>query len=423
MKKIYLLVVAFALSLFSFTDSAAQCVRYSVPLFTSVDVTADLNYGSNIDWNGSTTEQLFIDVYEPSGDVETNRPLVIFIHGGSFVGGERTGTDVVPLATDFAKLGYVTASMQYRLGMNLFPPDSVSATEAVIRGYHDAKAAVRYMRKLAIDSGNPFRIDESKIMLVGVSAGGFVTTHYAYLDQISEMPSYVDYTKPGLGGDLEGLSGNAGYSSDITAIVNLCGALRDTAWMQPGDLPILSMHHPDDETVPYGRDVVAPFFGIPILLVNGSMPIHAKADEIGLNNCFHTYTNVGAGNEHVPHVFEAAQYDTTYTYVRNFLYQFSCGGSSVCGYSATVNTQELALDVQFDVYPNPSQGALTVDLSVFESSTVEMQLVDALGRTVWNGKTQGGSTFTFTPDNIAEGLYTLVVQHNGNAYPTKVIFR
>ena len=88
---------------------------------------------------------LALDIRMPQGDTETSRPLILFAHGGSFVGGSKDGPDVVPLAEDFARMGYVTASVQYRLGMNTVPPDSTSATEAVIRGYHDVKSGDSFL--------------------------------------------------------------------------------------------------------------------------------------------------------------------------------------------------------------------------------------------------------------------------------------
>ena len=42
-------------------------------------------------------------------------------------------------------MGYVTASIEYRLGM--FPIDSVNAIKAVLRATQDMKAAVRWFRQ------------------------------------------------------------------------------------------------------------------------------------------------------------------------------------------------------------------------------------------------------------------------------------
>ena len=423
MKKFYLPLLGLLSLTFFSSDLMAQCGnRYSTEVFNTVSVTSDIQYGSNIAWTGGSTEDLFLDVYTPDGDTETSRPLIILVHGGSFVGGNKANPDVTTLANDFAKMGYVTSCIAYRLGMNTLPPDSASATKAVIRSYHDGKAAVRFFRKDVAENGNTYGIDPNKIFIIGVSAGGFTAVHMAYLDEVAEMPSYIDYTEPGLEGGLEGLSGNAGYSSDVTAVVNLCGALRDTAWMKPGDKPILSMHHPDDDVVPYGKDVVAPFFNLPILVVNGSDPIHDKAEELGLNHCFHTYRNVGAGNEHVPHVSEPLQYDTTLVFSRNFLYQFVCGGFSVCGYTNALGTDDILADnLTIGLYPNPATGQVNIDLTPFEGQAITLRMTDQLGRVVYSERIRAVGTEALDVSAFARGLYVVSVETQDNLYPTKLM--
>ena len=167
----------------------AQCGdRYIKQIFDSVDIASSILYGNNVNYTGGS-EDLYLDFYEPSGDTEPLRPLIVLEHGGSFVGGTRTDGDVVALSEDFAKMGYACTSISYRLGMTGIPfpgPDSVAATEAVIRAYHDMKAAIRFFWKDARENGNTYRIDTNNIYIGGSSAGGFAAVHVAYLDKISE---------------------------------------------------------------------------------------------------------------------------------------------------------------------------------------------------------------------------------------------
>jgi para-nitrobenzyl esterase len=147
MQKIYTLVLI-ALFILPLKNSFAQCTggRYTTPVFSAYDSTMNIQYGANIKVN-SQNQNLMLDVYEPSGDTETTRPLILIAHGGSFIGGTKTGTDVVTLCRDFAKMGYVVASVEYRLGIANFPfpgPDSTDASEAVMRATQDARAAVRF---------------------------------------------------------------------------------------------------------------------------------------------------------------------------------------------------------------------------------------------------------------------------------------
>src|SRR5690554_1034959 len=149
MKKIYLMGAAIATFL---TVQAQDCTggRYGTEIFTNLDVTSDVQYGSNVNYDGSN-QNLLLDIYRPTGDTETDRPLIIFIHGGTFVVGSKTQADVKPLAEMFAKKGYVTSSINYRLGMknlvSLSGPSAADASEAVMRATQDARAAVRFFKK------------------------------------------------------------------------------------------------------------------------------------------------------------------------------------------------------------------------------------------------------------------------------------
>ena len=382
MKKLYSSLLAFSF-LFAATTVDAQCPggRYKDQIFSNTTKTADILFGNNVNVQGNA-QDLFLDVYEPTGDVETNRPLIIFAHGGSFIGGSKDGTDVVPLCEDFAKMGYVTASIDYRLGMNNFPfpgPDSADATEAVLRGYHDMKAAVRFFRKDVAENGNNYGIDPNRVIIGGVSAGAFLALHVAYLDDVSEIPTFVDTTQAGLGGGLEGQSGNLGYSSDAMAIINYAGALRDSAWIKAGDEPIVSFHGDVDQTVPYGSDVITLVGIYPLLQVDGSFSIHAKANELGITNCFDTQE----GQDHVPQVSNAAYYDTCVVITRNFLQHFICGDPLDCSYSNPLAIEDIDASVfDLDVYPNPAEEVANITFSLDKARMVKVSVNDLLGREV-----------------------------------------
>ena len=68
-----------ALSLLAFSQLDAQ-VRYINEVFSDVNVTTDVVYGSNVTvlplLQGAppAAQPLVCDIYEPAGDTETNRP-------------------------------------------------------------------------------------------------------------------------------------------------------------------------------------------------------------------------------------------------------------------------------------------------------------------------------------------------------------
>ena len=227
-------------------------------------------YGANVGSSGSN-EELDMDVYLPAGDDVSDRPVVILAHGGFFLAGSNDGVDVVPLCEDLARMGYVAASISYRLGIdNVFDLET-SLQESVLRGVHDAKAAVRYFRKTHAEQGNPWGVDPNRIVLGGSSAGAFIALHAAYIDDLAEVPDIIDLTQPGLQGGLEGFSGNAGYPSDVLSIINISGAIGDADWIEAGDVPVVSTHGTADGTVPYGTGDIS-LLGINVTQVDGSWP-------------------------------------------------------------------------------------------------------------------------------------------------------
>lgn len=375
MNKFYL---SLGIALFSFS-AFSQCEdgRYRDIIFSDHTVTSDIQYGENYDLDGDLT-QLFVDVYEPAGDAMTDRPLVIFAHGGSFVGGSKTGADVVPLCEDLSKMGYVVASISYRLGLPLSLNLQQPATEAVVRGFHDMKAAIRYFRKDVAESGNTFDIDPDEIYIAGVSAGGFITLHVAYMDEEEEIPDYLDLTLLGLTGGLEGESGNEGYSSEVNGIINIAGAIKDTTWIKAGDEPVCSFHGTGDTVVPFDSDMLQLFGTFDVTPVDGSNPVHIKANEVGLVNCFEIYWQQG----HVPHVDNIAYYDTTRSIISNFLSHLHCPNIELdCEYREIgIITDIEEEDLISSVFPNPFENNLTLRTNGIGE---EIRVVDLAGRLIY----------------------------------------
>jgi para-nitrobenzyl esterase len=141
-----ILTTIFSMNLPAQTGIGCDGARYRYRIFEEFSVDYNILYGNNINANGSTAS-LDMDIYQPVGDVVTNRPVVVVAHGGFFIGGSNDGSDVVPLCQDLARMGYVAVSISYRLGISNFFDLESSLQEAVVRGVQDAKAAVRYLRK------------------------------------------------------------------------------------------------------------------------------------------------------------------------------------------------------------------------------------------------------------------------------------
>jgi len=417
----YLLPFLFILINFT-VFSQCENDRYREQIFGSVETTFDVQYGSNINKDGDQ-ENLFMDIYQPIGDTEEARALIVLVHGGSFVGGSKDGDDVIYLAEDWAKMGYVVASIEYRIGVtiNILDP-GLPFTEAVLRGYHDAKAAVRFFRKNIQDEDNAYSLDTENIYMAGVSAGGFITLHNAYMDELDEIPAFLDQTQEGLGGGVEGESGNPGYDSHVAGVVNMCGALLDTAWIQPGDIPVCNFHGTDDNVVPFDTDMIYALGFVAVMEVDGSESIDMKADEVGLINCFEIHEDEG----HVPHVDNPAIYDTTLSISSNFLSHLICPTTIEldCSYRELMVMdidEEMEMDKFFKIWPNPTTERLY--FSSKETKKVHVSIVNSLGIEV-NKMTFGPRKLdSFSVKELSSGIYFITLSSKNKEQKFKIIIQ
>lgn len=377
--------------------------------FDNFTVSYDVEYGNAVNATG-LNQSLVVDIYEPEGDANTMRPLIIMAHGGFFIGGENDAADVLALSQDLTRMGYVVASITYRLGIDNFLDVSNALVRSVWRGYHDGKAAVRYFRKTAAEDGNPWGIDPDRIYFAGVSAGGFIGLHMAYVDEESEIPTQVDQSAAGMGGGLEGESGSPGYSSAIAGVINVAGALKTADYLSEGDEPLISIHGTEDGTVPFGTGMIT-LSGIPVTEVDGSSIIHAAADELGIENCF----TVLEGADHVAHVADADAYYETLGTISGALSSWLCDSyEPLCGsydYEAVGVAEWLqASHGAWRAFPSMVSSGSSIQVQWLQPAgpAWTYQIFDASGRQVSEG-VGNGEWFAVSTAGLESGLHFLHV--------------
>ena len=384
--------------------------RFYQEVFTNVNSTT-VNYGQNTT-NGGTNQTLSMDIYQPVGDTFQYRPLLIWVHGGSFLGGSKNDPDVQELSQAFAKRGYVTASINYRLGISL-PLNRDNTIRAVIRAVHDLKAAIRYFRQDFYTNGNVYKIDPEQIFIGGSSAGAITALHTAYLDNYPEFQNVADSTIIINLGGVEGNSGNPGYSSKVKGVVNLCGGIGKANWQTPNDPPGIHMHGTADNTVPYATNQVR-VSGIPItgLFIDGSYVVDSFAQTIGLSS--HLYTWNGAG--HVPYVSSAAEMTVTKDFVTTHLAPLvDC--SRLFQDLTSAEVAYISNNLRF--YPNPANETLYLNLAADKS--VSVQLMDLTGRTLKTWEIRSGESPVFSISDLASGVYVAKFQSGNQIWQQKLI--
>ena len=223
------------------------------------------------------TPQL-LDLYTPK-DGAIKHPLIIHVHGGSWVSGAKSDDSMIDVITSLAEKGFTVASINYRLAPNSKFPAQIQ----------DVKCAIRFMRANA----NTYKVNSGKIGLLGESAGGHLSALAGVSQNVSDFES----------------SEYAGVSDSVSAIVDLFGpanlvsftqgspllltalpsflgsyspiAASPTSYIDASDPPFLLIHGDSDTLVPLAQ----------------SQELLAKLQSAGVESSLITVVNAGHGLE------------------------------------------------------------------------------------------------------------------------------
>jgi acetyl esterase/lipase len=129
------------------------------PLGSDIAVQRDLKYGSDA--------RQRLDVFTPAGGFEPSRPVLVFLHGGGFIGGDKQipGTPFYDNIGQWAvRNGYNAVTSTYRLApQNQWPS-----------GVEDLHKVIRFIDEQGAQHG----IGPGKVFLMGQSAGASHAASY-----------------------------------------------------------------------------------------------------------------------------------------------------------------------------------------------------------------------------------------------------
>lgn len=166
------------------------------------------------------TLDMFIEVPKGKGPF----PVVIFIHGGGFVAGNKSGFTSQSFAV--AQIGIVGISIEYRLkghGGTFF------------QFIEDTMDAVEFIRSHSAD----YQIDFTRLALAGGSAGGYLSSYAAM--KTPECICYVGYN------GMYDLDSRGTFKASPTRILN---AISPVEMIKTPPPVTLLFHGKEDTTIP-----------------------------------------------------------------------------------------------------------------------------------------------------------------------------
>jgi len=265
---------------------------------------------------------LKMDIYTPRGDTLKNRPLLLLIHGGAFVVGDKRDVLQLRLARFFAMRGYVVASVNYRMGYMFLPGMYANLERCMYKAIQDVRAAMRYLASHKEEYG----INTDYFFTSGNSAGGFLSLFSAFMQEDEKWNSTAENAIM-LRNDLGCLdcSGNNETGKYTQAgVVSLWGGLTSLDLIDAAEkCPVLLIHGDSDRIVPYACDypfknIDTRFSSFFVDKVYGSKPIFTKMQSLG----FDAELNTISGGSHEPQLNDDLSYNKEYDMLRDKMMAF-----------------------------------------------------------------------------------------------------
>lgn len=245
--------------------------RYIDKVFDSTSVKT-LNYSIR------SKDTLKLDVYEPVNDTLKQRPLFVIVHGGGFNSGERNTKSLINLAENITEKGYVVTSIDYRiLNKNESYSCNLPIKEA-LKIYQNAGVDLLDALLYLDTYKNDFRIDDSKIILFGLSAGAETALNVVYNREL--------------------IVRNVKKFATIqpAAVITISGAVLNAGLINKENaIPGVLYHGVDDKVVPYGKGAhhSCNSKAKGYLVIDGSKNIAEKLEANNSSFMLYSYLNKG----------------------------------------------------------------------------------------------------------------------------------
>ena len=395
-------------------------------IFTNVQIRIDQNvvYGSAETMTGEIQE-LIMNIYYPDETFDSmrKRPLIVLMHGGMFLTGSMANLDTACI--EFARRGYVAATMDYRKGWD-FVPDCqsvtlntvISANRAIYRAIQDLHASLRYLVHYADNYG----IDTAWIFGGGVSAGAFASVDLAFVtpQELYERWPYCNDPKYGPPlGYINTSGNNLTDSFTLKGLFHNWGSIIDLDYIRSKNaIPLIGFAGEQDKISP----IDSGFFEgcINYELIFGTRAIYDKLTEYGVCAELNLKNQAGHG-----------VYNSTYEQGLFRIGRASCFFKSLFCESciASYNADSIAANCSFftnseksasisvlRAEPNPSNGHITLLCSSAIGSWIKVYNIE--GKIIHKEMLKSPVQELDLSDQ-KEGIYILEV----NSARTKLILR
>lgn len=259
---------------------------------------------------------LTMDIYLPVDTLVKKRPLLVLFHGGAFYFGDKAAETSTTWCKHFAQIGYVVASVNYRMGFNI---NKTSIQKSGYQAIQDAHAALRYL----VANADKYAIDPDNIFIGGTSAGAITALGVTFISNSTCPPFVHENNFQKKLGTLESSGNKLKNTFKIKGVANMWGAVYELEELNGHNIPVISFHGTADNIVPFDE-------GIPLSEVKGNLgellfdkmygskAIHHHLDSLHIRNEFYPIEGVS----HAPYQDKHGHPNDCYFFIQDKMQRF-----------------------------------------------------------------------------------------------------
>lgn len=226
----------------------------------SIDLESSKDY-KEVVYKNTNGIPLTLDIFNAKKDLKNGSPVIIYVHGGSWVYGNKDIPDAIsPLLDAFREEGYVIISISYEL---------MSGEENFSKQISDVKDSIRWVHK----NKEKYNFNENKIGVIGASSGAHLSLMAAYSndndfiddeelkDYSSKIKYLIDFFGPT---DLSTLDMN-NLNWDLEQIINSVGDNKEEILNRYSPINYVNKNEPTTLIIHSRKDSIVPYENAEVL--------------------------------------------------------------------------------------------------------------------------------------------------------------
>jgi acetyl esterase/lipase len=268
-----LLILAFGIFIFSIKDKVKLSInilkKYSEfvednNLLSKENISIDLDSSKDyeeIEYKNTNGVPLTLDIFDAKKELKDGSPVLVYVHGGSWVYGTKEIPDAIsPLLDAFREEGVVIISTSYEL---------MSGEENFNKQISDVKDTIRWIYK----NKDEYDFNTDKIGIIGASSGAHLSLMAAYSDnndfiddeELSNYPSEVKYLIDFFGPTNLNTLDMDNVNWDLEQIINSVGDNREEVLSKYSPINYIDKNEPNTLIIHSRKDSIVPYENAEVL--------------------------------------------------------------------------------------------------------------------------------------------------------------